>query len=330
MKITPKKFYQYIQARADRNQKQKNEQKALHYIEQSTSSVLKYIQGDEQRSLNGGEVLSYTISTRYREIQDITNRYLPYRWLTLANEAHDISKNDIDWTADPTVLIVGAGNRNPYTLALFFLMLGAKKVYCLEPTDIDPMDAMSRLYETVCQISFGIIECSDASTIENISKFIDVKALATGDVENVFKNDSIEVLQGVGEDIQLPDTSVDMIYSRAVMEHVKDIDQVYKENLRILKPKGCMVHQIGLCSHNADDHVSMYYEPLPSLAEFEFINKKRLSEHLQSIEDLGMSATVINTETSPLRDQEVLPEFQKFTKEDLAVIGALLFLKIND
>jgi len=62
MKITPQKIYQYIQARAGRYQKQKNEEKALHYIEQSTSSVLKYIQSDEQRFLGGGEVLSYALA----------------------------------------------------------------------------------------------------------------------------------------------------------------------------------------------------------------------------------------------------------------------------
>jgi len=206
-------------------------------------------------------------------------------------------------------------------------MLSAQKVYCLEPTEIDPIEAISRLYEAVCQVSFGIIKCSDDSTIENISKFIDVKALASGDIENVIKNGSIQVLKGVDENINLPDGSVNLVYSRAVLEHVKDIKQVYQENLRILKPEGCMVHQIALCSHNAHDRLFMYYNPLPSLSEFEHLNKKRLSEHLACIEELGMSATIKDKEIVPLRDQPLLPEFQKFSKDDLEVMSALLLIK---
>jgi len=48
----------------------------------------------------------------------MSNRYLPYRWLALANEAYEITEGSIDRQSDPSVLIVGAGNRTPYTLAL--------------------------------------------------------------------------------------------------------------------------------------------------------------------------------------------------------------------
>jgi SAM-dependent methyltransferase len=58
----------------------------------------------------------------------------------------------------------------------------------------------------------------------------------------------VEVLDGVGERIPLPDGSVDLVYSRQVLHHVSDITTLAKEVHRVLSPGGmylaCREHVI--------------------------------------------------------------------------------------
>ena len=42
---------------------------------------------------------------------------------------------------------------------------------------------------------------------------------------------------------------VDMIYSRAVLEHVNDLDATFDDMTRALKPGGVTIHQVDLKSH---------------------------------------------------------------------------------
>ncbi|MDQ1741379.1 MAG: hypothetical protein QOE53_3031, partial [Pseudonocardiales bacterium] len=46
-------------------------------------------------------------------------------------------------------------------------------------------------------------------------------------------NERIEVLDGVGESIPLPDESVDVVYGRQVLHHTQDLDAVAREARRV-------------------------------------------------------------------------------------------------
>jgi SAM-dependent methyltransferase len=60
--------------------------------------------------------------------------------------------------------------------------------------------------------------------------------------------DRIELLDGVGEGIPLPEASVDLAYSRQVLHHVADLAQLAREVRRVLRPGGlylaCREHVI--------------------------------------------------------------------------------------
>jgi SAM-dependent methyltransferase len=87
---------------------------------------------------------------------------------------------------------------------------GARRVYALEP---DPSDVVGR----------GAIE-------------------RLGD-------ERIEVVDGVGEDIPLPDESIDIAYGRQVLHHTRDLAAVGREVFRVLKPGGrflaCREHVVS-------------------------------------------------------------------------------------
>jgi ubiquinone/menaquinone biosynthesis C-methylase UbiE len=48
----------------------------------------------------------------------------------------------------------------------------------------------------------------------------------------------INPLEGVGESIPLPDESIDIVYGRQVLHHVKDLPKVMLQAARVLKPGG--------------------------------------------------------------------------------------------
>jgi ubiquinone/menaquinone biosynthesis C-methylase UbiE len=48
----------------------------------------------------------------------------------------------------------------------------------------------------------------------------------------------ITVVQASGEELPLPDASFDVVYARASLHHVRDLEQVCREVFRILKPGG--------------------------------------------------------------------------------------------
>jgi SAM-dependent methyltransferase len=62
-------------------------------------------------------------------------------------------------------------------------------------------------------------------------------------------DDRIEILDGVGEDVPLPDESVDVVYGRQVLHHTQDLDAVAHEAMRVLRPGGiyffCREHVVA-------------------------------------------------------------------------------------
>jgi SAM-dependent methyltransferase len=49
---------------------------------------------------------------------------------------------------------------------------------------------------------------------------------------------------GVGESIPHPDNSFDLVYSNNVLEHTDDPARVIAESIRVLKPGGCLCHNV--------------------------------------------------------------------------------------
>jgi SAM-dependent methyltransferase len=72
--------------------------------------------------------------------------------------------------------------------------------------------------------------------------------------------DGIELYRGDVSKTGLPDRSVDLIYSRSVMEHVEEPDAVFAESHRILRPGG---HWIFLTA-NKWDYASIIARMIPN------------------------------------------------------------------
>jgi SAM-dependent methyltransferase len=53
--------------------------------------------------------------------------------------------------------------------------------------------------------------------------------------------DGVEILDGVGERVPLPDESVDAVYCRQVLHHIPDLEVVAREVRRVLRPGGAFL-----------------------------------------------------------------------------------------
>lgn len=96
----------------------------------------------------------------------------------------------------------------------------------------------------------------------------------------------------------IADTSIDFVYSNAVLEHVSDIGAVTSELARITKPGGSGTHQIDWRDHRDFsrplEHLVMeealFQDLAPPLA-YEFGNRLRMIEYRAHFEASGFSVT---------------------------------------
>lgn len=80
------------------------------------------------------------------------------------------------------------------------------------------------------------------------------------DLVRLEPQEGLELIEGDLAHVPLPDESVDLIYSRSVMEHVVDPDAVYGEARRLLKPGGRWI----FLTANRWDYVSLVSRMTPN------------------------------------------------------------------
>ena len=102
----------------------------------------------------------------------------------------------------------------------------------------------------------------------------------------------IEYVQGDISSIKVPDASVDIVISRAVLEHVLDPEAVFAEVHRILKPGGSFI----FLAPNLWDYVSVISFLVPNRFHPYIVNKTEG----RTVEDVFLSITE-QTPTGPYR-----------------------------
>lgn len=100
-------------------------------------------------------------------------------------------------------------------------------------------------------------------------------------------DDRIELVDGVGEDVPLPDGSIDIYYGRQVLHHTQDLDAVAREAMRVLRPGG-----VFFCCR---EHVVADEEELATFLETHAVhqlaggeNAYTLDEYVGAIERSGL------------------------------------------
>lgn len=124
--------------------------------------------------------------------------------------------------------------------------------------------------------------------------------------------------------------TVDLVLSQAVMEHVADIDAVYRATARWLRPEGLASHQIDFRSHGLfrrwDGHWAcpdwlwrLFVGRRPYL-----INRLPLSAHVVALERAGFEPCIEKLQFAEPAATRLAPRFQGLSDKDRRVAGAYL------
>jgi SAM-dependent methyltransferase len=124
---------------------------------------------------------------------------------------------------------------------------------------------------------------------------------------------------------------IDVIFSQAVMEHVDDVEQVYRSCYRWLKPGGVMSHTIGFDSHGVTNRWNGHWSigsttwTLIRGRRPWLINRLPCSAHVELMQRAGFH--VIAQEKcydTPLSRDDLSAEFSALSDEDLRTSAAFV------
>lgn len=155
---------------------------------------------------------------------------------------------------DATYVEIGSGAINPFSFMFLYLMLGAKKCFCLEPDSLVNKPLILRnLAETVGKFIInpeeviGDYPITKEEILENISSF-KLNALLKGQDEGL-DSEKLVYLQESLFNNSISDNTADVLITVSVLEHLPDLDETLQEMARITKTGGYGLHNIDGIDH---------------------------------------------------------------------------------
>ena len=184
----------------------------------------------------------------------------------------------------------------------------------------------------------------DVETYRNLSRACMRDGPAMPDIERAASFEDVLTMcgasyltRGLQSYRELPAASVDLIFSQAVLEHVRrhEFAEVAAQMYRILKPGGIASHQVDLRDHlggglNNMRISSRWWETELMAGSGFYTNRIRFSEMLNLFEQAGFMVEVVSThrwDDPPISRKKLAPEFRHFTGEDLLVSSFHVLLR---
>jgi SAM-dependent methyltransferase len=212
-------------------------------------------------------------------------------------------------------VIVELGPGDSLATALIAHALGAARVYLVDAGDFAKGDleayrALQRHLEAEGLAPIDVSRCATRADM-----------LAASRAE--YFTDGLAGLARV------PDGSVDLVFSQAVLEHVRrgEFDQTQREVRRMLKPDGIASHEVDLKDHLGGALNSLRFsrdtwEAGWMVASGFYTNRLRLSEILASMRAAGLEPEVTRVrrwDRLPTPRAKLAPHFQGMNDEELTV-----------
>lgn len=224
------------------------------------------------------------------------------------------------WCPIPTVLLSLCGARRVYTYDHVRHMRFDLTYNMLEVIEEHIDEVAGRLGLPVAEIAGRLAGLKKCTNLDELLQYANIEYVAPGDAANT----------------KLPDRSVDLYFSHAVLEHVPDqvVNKLVREAKRVLKPTGCFHALIGLGDHyaSADRSVSMvnflqYPEWMWRLFvknNISYHNRMREMEFVEALTRQGARLRQVISTTEPgdverVKAMKIDSRFERFTPEECAV-----------
>jgi len=220
-----------------------------------------------------------------------------------------------DYLRDKVLLEYGPGDLPG--VALLMYAYGAEKVYCV---DRFPLVALSEKNQRALA---AMLAALPADARARAMAAFRGSALDSNAVEYLVRADG---LSGI-------DATIDLVFSRAVLEHVNDLDATFRDMANALRPGGRALHQVDLKSHglhkaNRLDFLTWRDSVWDLMYSGKgFPNRHRVDRYRQAAASAGLATTALRP-TELARQHEIddvrprlAPRFRALPDEDLAWLG---------
>jgi SAM-dependent methyltransferase len=252
----------------------------------------------------------------------------PYAWLSNAQRLMNQIQQFMDHSK-LSILEIGCGQR--FGLGIILYLLGVRSYVGIDIASI-PLDridiALLRDFLKGCESTF--FGCP-ANTIDDLINCV----LKDGD--HSFFNGGVRLLSRIdAASLPFDDETFDVIFSNAVLEHVKHPETAIKEMARTLKPEGIMCHSIDFRDHHPDGsgfrHLYMSKASWQNAFPQVFINLYRFSDLNEiflsnGLEYLDFQKHVISKD---INIEDVNDDYRVYGKDELSIASICVVIKKPD
>lgn len=276
-------------------------------VKRSKSMIVVYQIADNYRTkicFSLGKLETFSGNTHYRKslpeslayIDSVFNDYLMYSGITVSS------------LEDKRILEIGPGDN--FGVALRFLAAGAKQIICLD-----------KYYSKRNERKQNLIYQAIRQKLETNSRIRFDNAIDLSDGIKL-NPEKINYIYGIGieeADKILEPQSFDIILSRAVIEHIYDIDTAFVVMDKLLAPEGYILHKIDFRDHGMFSDGGLH--PLTFLTIPDSVyrlmisdsgkpNRKLINYYEKKISELGYSSKLFITRVVG-QEGEILPHKEK-------------------
>ncbi|MDQ3534660.1 MAG: methyltransferase domain-containing protein [Bacteroidota bacterium] len=222
------------------------------------------------------------------------------------------------------------------------LLSGAEKYLALDVVDfsnvardLEIFEELLILFKSKAQPGYGIKYPTHLFNDSHLEMALDetrIERIRQSIISNSNNDMIIKFIPWINKDIAQIN-SVDFIFSQAVMEHVENISETYKQMSFWLKPGGVISHQIDYWSHDTakkwNGHWS-YSDELWKIIKGNysslFINRHPHSDHIIEMQKhcFEIVSEKKSLSYSGLSKKELAKKFKNMTDEDLLTTSALI------
>lgn len=260
----------------------------------------------------------------------------PARVREVAREGYDaISPHGS--VRDKTYCDLGCGTAHPYGISAIMYLNGARSTIALDLYGSDRMRSAEALADLLADCAvfpddWHWSDISRADYFDRISRF-NLKALYKGDLEAGLSG---VPLKHVVTDIHNPvlqNDTMDLMTSRAVLEHFLDFDTAVRRLFSLMHPGGVAYHHIDLVDHRAYSNPALHYWSF--LAEDDdgsdgLVNRLRSCEIRSCFEKAGFEILRYENRVGKMPDgfhHRIRGRFSKMSEQELSVTGVFCVLR---
>lgn len=264
-------------------------------------------------------------------------RYGPERVHEVAEEA---IKTILEFTSidNKTYCDLGCGTHHPFGTSTIFYLNGASSTIAIDAAKTNSKRAAKALYDLLveCLIKpndwhFSNIKLEDFLTR---TKEFDFKELRDGNLEAGIATTPLKHITTDIHNPQLSQNSIDIMSSRAVLEHFLDFKTAVKNLYLVMSEEGIAYHHIDLRDHRAYINPDNYHW-WSFLAEKDdwsdgLCNRLRFSEIRQYFEEAGFEILRYEGRKEKMPEDfraKLKGRFSAMSDEELNITGVFCVLK---